>query len=118
MRVGKQNIFDRSKGKELIPSGLAGKIAQRFDLQVLDIGQSSADWQKIEVGLKGYDLTDIRVDLEDIWSHFWNLHEQVKKSILLQKFRCHIRSLTIWLCYKMTFLPFLHAHDSNSILVL
>ena len=67
------------------------------------LGQSSTDWQKFEVGLKGCDLTDFRVDLEVIWSHFWNLWIYLLNFFLLQFFDCHIGFWYIELHIKVTF---------------
>ena len=102
MRVEKKIFFGRSKEYGFIWCCLAGKNTQRFDLRVLLVGQSSADWQKIEVGLKGWDLTDFKVD-EAIWSHFWNLRVHLLNFFLLQIFDCRIGFWCIELWIKVTY---------------
>ena len=66
LRVDKKIIFGRSKEYGFIWCCLAGKNAQRFDLQVFLVGQKSAVWGIFQVDLKGHDLSYFRMKLEAI----------------------------------------------------
>ena len=58
------------KSADFVPATQHQINPHPFDLRVLLLDQSSADWQKFEVGLKEYDLKASLMHLETIRQRF------------------------------------------------